>query len=1119
MVAECNREVDDIKQQMAAADKQLRAGRAFLDELTAEREAERDEFGREQARLVQLVAERERERDEQAIRRRQLESVEVQNSELLSAAQESEHERAGLRDELKAAVDKIYDLRDIIRSLESHLDELGQSGEQAGLDRLRAELLRLTAANGQLQKQLASCSCSAAARPGQPSAAGAAPPPTAALNTTAESDDTTLSVCPSLLQELRDQLQLTADCAADILIVSQKILQMGTHVEERVETLENSFCSAVESLSPAGSQRDLTRAPTGDELGRLRRQLDRLVSVEEAALARTRQLEAELSRCRAGQQDLLVEREVLQKQLTEQLLQQSALRARLQQSRLAAEVGTEPETEWRGRLAYLQAELDAAAKLMRAKEKQLADLTCQLDETRRKLIARESELARLGRDQERAPPAGSPREAAELRSLQARHRALQLQYQELLAQLRENNLPEFVERLLSDKNQQIEDLERNVRGLAQQSSRSLSAGDRSGQETSLSARLLAGLSGSQPSPEVLRHAAASSAHEEPSDLSRLDVSALAEKTEERSPQPPSARAMSPPASEHSWDSAPTVPGSEAGGASASAGSEQANSAFTSSSGDSIQQLKATLRRKKQLLSTRKQELEGRGRSETSLPAADQSADSQEETVRLQRQLEQLRGRLEVLNPILARLDQDYSSVADSMDGQKVATSETELRLLNEVSEIRQAIGKQEAAHCQLEQQIQQLRQQGAETSSPQMRCLEEQLLVTLRDMEINKLDACSKMHEASALMARAQRQSQQEKERAATDGGSEPDPTSSGYMSELAASSPAYPAAPASARAGYQQEADSVSESEAESAFVSGTERSEPAYSEVGSKSSCPSLLDEVAGLADIDEEVERLRARIGDLERELGHRGDAPSAAGPGPWRDRLEAERSAWSQERQRLQQRIARLDAEQERLRRGQPRAGDGDDARLQYAYGRFLRAESYRRALCWQKRYLMVLLGGYQETETMTLQRMTQLTGGAFWPDGRRFLAPLAKFRAAAWVLIAVHRMAFMVHRWRAGRRSAGALTAPADRAASPADRAASPVSSCLSASTAGARAQLDQLDRIVRDCSASVPDLSQFDARSVTSVSDVCTEDLEPYLARFDALLDRQGLPPQPGGAR
>ena len=40
----------------------------------------------------------------------QLETVELQNGELMAAAQESEQERATLRDELKAAVDKVGEL-------------------------------------------------------------------------------------------------------------------------------------------------------------------------------------------------------------------------------------------------------------------------------------------------------------------------------------------------------------------------------------------------------------------------------------------------------------------------------------------------------------------------------------------------------------------------------------------------------------------------------------------------------------------------------------------------------------------------------------------------------------------------------------------------------------------------------------------------------------------------------------------------------------------------------------------------------------------------------------------------------------------------------------------------
>ena len=140
--------------------------------------------------------------------------------------------------------------------------------------------------------------------------------------------------------------------------------------------------------------------------------------------------------------------------------------------------------------------------------------------------------------------------------------------------------------------------------------------------------------------------------------------------------------------------------------------------------------------------------------------------------------------------------------------------------------------------------------------------------------------------------------------------------------------------------------------------------------------------------------------------------------------YKEQLESERAQWGQERRVLQSHIDQLDAELERLRQAPQPApvtsqGEGDDGRVQEAHSRYMRAESYRRALCWQKRYLMILLGGYQETETMTLEKMVQLTGGCFLPDYRRLLKPVRKFRAAAWAVIAMLRMQYLVQRWTAG----------------------------------------------------------------------------------------------------
>lgn len=48
-------------------------------------------------------------------------------------------------------------------------------------------------------------------------------------------------------------------------------------------------------------------------------------------------------------------------------------------------------------------------------------------------------------------------------------------------------------------------------------------------------------------------------------------------------------------------------------------------------------------------------------------------------------------------------------------------------------------------------------------------------------------------------------------------------------------------------------------------------------------------------------------------------------------------------------------------------------------MKYLHGKYLRSESYRKALIWQKRYLLVVLGGYQESEAITVSRLAQLPG--------------------------------------------------------------------------------------------------------------------------------------------
>ncbi|XP_069704489.1 pericentrin-like isoform X1 [Periplaneta americana] len=86
------------------------------------------------------------------------------------------------------------------------------------------------------------------------------------------------------------------------------------------------------------------------------------------------------------------------------------------------------------------------------------------------------------------------------------------------------------------------------------------------------------------------------------------------------------------------------------------------------------------------------------------------------------------------------------------------------------------------------------------------------------------------------------------------------------------------------------------------------------------------------------------------------------------------------------------------------------------------GKYLRAESYCKALIWQKRYLLVVLGDYQESEAITVSRLAHLSGvqeAILHTASRK--KPKTRFRSAAIVVIAVSRMHYLVRRWRQGRR--------------------------------------------------------------------------------------------------
>ncbi|XP_017270711.1 pericentrin isoform X2 [Kryptolebias marmoratus] len=116
-------------------------------------------------------------------------------------------------------------------------------------------------------------------------------------------------------------------------------------------------------------------------------------------------------------------------------------------------------------------------------------------------------------------------------------------------------------------------------------------------------------------------------------------------------------------------------------------------------------------------------------------------------------------------------------------------------------------------------------------------------------------------------------------------------------------------------------------------------------------------------------------------------------------------------------RTENELARVTAEME----NRPVDDASSNSRLQRYYERYLRAESFRKALVYQKRYLLLLLGGFQDCEQATLCLIARMGARPSTPLASQH-KPLGRFRATVRVVIAVSRMRFLTRKWqRAIRR--------------------------------------------------------------------------------------------------
>ncbi|XP_078298605.1 A-kinase anchor protein 9 isoform X3 [Panthera onca] len=139
------------------------------------------------------------------------------------------------------------------------------------------------------------------------------------------------------------------------------------------------------------------------------------------------------------------------------------------------------------------------------------------------------------------------------------------------------------------------------------------------------------------------------------------------------------------------------------------------------------------------------------------------------------------------------------------------------------------------------------------------------------------------------------------------------------------------------------------------------------------------------------------------------------------------IASEKEVWNREKLTLQKSLKRAEAEVYKLKAElrneallQNLSSDSEHATLKRIYGKYLRAESFRKALIYQKKYLLLLLGGFQECEDATLALLARMGGQPAFTDLEVIThrpKGFTRFRSAVRVSMAISRMKFLVRRWQ------------------------------------------------------------------------------------------------------
>ncbi|XP_053660325.1 pericentrin-like [Anopheles marshallii] len=475
----------DLQSQIEAADKQLKATRQFLEDQAAEREQERDEFVKEIERLKSTMREKDKDKvnferatkeegcvsdcryakENRAIAAN-LESMEQQVKELTTQIADRDDRLRKMETDLKDSIDKGFTLREIISELETQIESktINEHVLETKAKELEKYIDVQSQQNESLHQEMESVKTDLAGRGYDEKIAKLEEElrhrqPSTEQSIVLEALTVQLRDIEETLERKTKNLETLHSTSGASLGCSSPSEDVSVNQDSPLHRQRKGTSAGDgEAGSPSDDKPKVTPLPV-DEVQRIFDKLHRHSRVEDVAIKRINDLEMQISNIRSGYAELQHERDVLQEKMSEQSLKISSLQTKLDEQRLRAEeLHRQGTSQLTVKVHDLQNELHNLKETLQTRDKQIANLKQFLENSQQAIARQEKELAMNQDGTERNHH--EQRLEAELKAKEEEIRILKDRIKNEM--INKATLPDLMETILADKNEEIDQLKEKL---------------------------------------------------------------------------------------------------------------------------------------------------------------------------------------------------------------------------------------------------------------------------------------------------------------------------------------------------------------------------------------------------------------------------------------------------------------------------------------------------------------------------------------------------------------------------------------------------------------------------------------------------------------------------------